>query len=107
MADNAVPMHPGRAAEIIQRGDPAAIVGMSVRAMLAANRDEYCCCETPDVVGYDTLCGACLLENEAQIAKRLARINGPHAFEPRGESGLKARMCAICARPDYNERHQS
>lgn len=84
-----------RASEIIERGDPAEILGMALGARCAAARGEFCECEQPDLVGDGLMCGHCLRENREQIERRERRSREPHAFTPREPSD---EMCDICTR---------
>jgi len=78
---------------------------MALGARFKAERGEFCECEEPELVGLDLMCGKCLCENREQIAKRERAINEPHNFVPRGESGIMARFCKVCARFDDDWRH--
>jgi hypothetical protein len=94
--------------KIIAREDANEILGVAIRAQIAAAQGEFCECEEPSLHKTDLMCGNCLRENQAQIAKKEALIRGPHEFVPRrraGKRSLMAHFCDICARPENDERH--
>jgi hypothetical protein len=92
-----------KAVEIIERGDPAEILSMGLRARLAAEDGRYCECEQPILHGPDLMCGRCLLENRDQIEEATRRIREPHAFEP---GALDGRMCSVCSGWEDDARHR-
>jgi hypothetical protein len=95
-----------RAAEIINAGDPEAILRMALGARFAAEEGRFCECEQPSLYGRDLMCGNCLLENEGQIERLETLIRGPHEFEPsEREAGRRMSWCGICAHPQDDARH--
>jgi hypothetical protein len=94
-----------RAQEIIERGDPREIIAVGLRARSQAEEGLYCECDEPILTGRDLMCGACLRENQTQIGKRTREIREPHAFEPRGQTGIKAKMCRVCSHWEDDPRH--
>lgn len=94
----------------MERGDPdwpMAILGIGLRARLAADEDgRYCECADPLLTGLDLMCGACLFNNRDQEIRRLLSIYGAHEFELDTSSPTKIAMrWCKCTWPEDDPRH--
>lgn len=73
--------------------DAAALLRISLRARAAAHDGRFCECGDPDVVGYDLMCGHCLLNNQDQERRAVIRRVAAHPFEVDEDSHLKWCWC--------------
>lgn len=81
---------------LIDSGDYAALIKITLNANAKAAEGVFCQCAEPDVVGLDLMCGECYLEVESQREGRQRALREPHAYVVGRHDDIG--MCDFCTR---------
>ncbi len=92
------------AMEALYDGNPSPVIAIAMRARFAADEGRYCECDSPEVLGLDLMCGACLLNNKDQERARVRSIAHAHEFVPDADL-MGGAFCKACVRLEDDSRH--
>lgn len=86
----------------LDNGDAGPLLGIAMRARIAAGNGDFCECNEPELTGADLMCEACLRNNRDQERRAVRRLVEHHDFVPGKVAGF---FCKICVGPQEWPRH--